>query len=133
VDQRRSLPAFRFTVRRVVVQVVIQVVFFSILAILLGDDASGAVPQSPAPPSSALLQLTLLVFLLLARILVQKEDGPILIASVRLIGQHQLSEHVLVAGDCHGILVLHDGTAVNVKGSDQDVFDVVVRGPPGVL
>ncbi|CAG9972389.1 unnamed protein product [Clonostachys byssicola] len=50
-----------------------------------------------------------------------------------LVGQHQLRKHVLVAGDCDGVLMLHDRPAVNVKGRNQNIFHMVLGGPTGVF
>lgn len=50
-----------------------------------------------------------------------------------LIGQHELSQHMLIAGDGNGILVLHDRATVNVEGGDQYVLDMVFGGAARVL
>ena len=71
--------------------------------------------------------------LLFGRVLVQEEDGPVLVADVSLIGQHQLGEHVFIATDGTGILVFHDRTPIDVEGGDEDVFDVVLFAVTRVL
>lgn len=48
-------------------------------------------------------------------VLVQEEDGPVGLARVGLVGQHELSQGGLVAADGGRVLVLHDGAAVNVE------------------
>jgi hypothetical protein len=52
---------------------------------------------------------------------------------VSFVWKHQLRKHVLVSRDCDWVLVLHDGTPVNVKGGDQDVLDMVFRVASWVL
>lgn len=40
---------------------------------------------------------------------------------------------MLIPGDSDWILMLHDGTTVDVKGSDQDILNMVFGTPTGVL
>lgn len=63
----------------------------------------------------------------------EEEDGPILIARMCLVRQHQLGQHVFVTGNGDGELVLHDGTTVNVERRDEDILDMVLGGFARVL
>lgn len=129
VDQRRSFTYVRLRVsRRVVVPVVVVVVVVEIAALVLvvGFVYYALRPVSfPVPPRPPLLlRSALCVVLLLARVLVQEENRPVLIPYVGLIRQHELGQHVLVARDGDGVLVFHDGPTVDVEGGDEDVLDV---------
>src|SRR3569833_131135 len=86
---------------------------------------------SPAPP--LFLFFPLLLLLLLASVLVEEKHGPVLVAHVGLVRQHELGQHVLVARDGDRILVFHDGAAVDVERGDEDILDMVLGGTSRVL
>lgn len=121
----------------VVVVVVVEVILFVdvvvAVAVFFCDDASSPVPPSSPPPFPFFSGLFFLVFLLLAGVFVQEENGPVLVSHVGLVRQHQLGQHVLVARDGDGVLMLHDGAPVDVEGGDQDVFDMILVGAARVL
>jgi hypothetical protein len=134
VHQRGALDAVGLRVGRVVVApvVVVQVaVLVFVVRLVYYALCPIALPVPPGPP--LLLGSPLRLVLLLAGVLVQKEDGPVLVSHVGLVRQHELGQHVLVARDGHGVLVLHDGPAVDVEGRHQDVLDVVLGAPARVL
>ena len=136
IYQRRAFSAFRFTVhgRLVIIKLIIQVfIVIVFLVFLLDDDARRFIPPPPPPPSPLLLHDALIVLLFGAAVLVQEEHGPVLVASMGLIRQHQLSQHVLVAGDGHWVLVFHDRAAVDVERRNQDVFNMVLGDPLRIL
>src|SRR3569833_3659248 len=80
---------------------------------------------SPAPP--LFLFFPLLLLLLLASVLVEEKHGPVLVAHVGLVRQHELGQHVLVARDGDRILVFHVGVVVVVVRGVV-VFLVLVLG-----
>jgi hypothetical protein len=57
---------------------------------------------------------------------VQEENGPILVTGVGLIRQHQLGKHILVSSDRNWILMFHNRAPVDIKGGDEDIFDMVL-------
>ena len=68
---------------------------------------------APLLPSPA--KLAALALLLRRSILMQKENGPVLTPQMRLIGQHQLRKHVLVAAHRTRILMLHYTSPVDIE------------------
>jgi hypothetical protein len=78
----------------------------------------------PLPPALSPLLPRLLFG---TRILMQKEYRPILTPHVRLIRQHQLSQHMLISTDRARILMLHHTPPINVETGNQDVFDMILQ------
>lgn len=132
INQWRALAALRLAIGRRGVVVIVVVPFFILQEIILVvfvflvDYPCGPVTPPPAPPSSFLLGCALLVFLLLAGILVEEEDGPVLVAGMGLIGQHQLRQHVLVPSNGNRILVFHNRAPIDIEGGDKNILDMVL-------
>lgn len=137
VNQRWSFSAFRLALsRRIVIPVLViflVFIFRLFFLIFLIDNAGRFVLLSPPPSPPPFLPFPLLLFLLLTRVFVEEEDGPVLVANMGLVRQHELGQHVLVPGNSDWILMLHDGAAINVEGGNQDVLDMVLCRPPRVL
>lgn len=105
--------------------------------VLLGAHEAHNVEQAAvgivrsASPVVAILVESLALALCVAdgegRDLVEVEDGPVLWAVVRAVGEHVLCEEVLVGARVVRVLVLEDRALVNVELGEEDIVDVGVR------
>lgn len=138
VNQRRALKTVLFFICRlivipVVVIQVIQIAFFLVFFIRLVYYALGSVTP-PDPPSSPLLfGLSFRLVLFVASIFMQKKYGPVLVTDMGLVRKHEFGKHMFIAGDGDWVLVFHDRPTINVEGCHQDVLDMILGAPAGVL
>lgn len=52
---------------------------------------------------------------------------------MRLVRKHKFRQHIFVASNSDWVLMLHNGTAIDIEGRYQDVFHMVLRRTLRVL